>query len=87
MRRVFEGAEIDVDGRIVIRIGGECPICGNGPDITYSGDGRVVLYHLPTSCAAHMRNYKAAYSIRKQAEVNDSIDDTSRGHEDRRYGT
>lgn len=79
MRRALapERQETDEDGRVVFRLGGACPICGGGPDMKYSGDGRVVLYHKPASCTFHTKQEvaKAAERIAKQREL-----------DERRYG-
>ena len=89
MRRVFADAEVDEDGRKVIRLGDACPICGNGPDVKYSGDGNVVMYHLPVACNGHMRNWKARFQVEKEREVRqyDDVDEPAPRFVDRRYGT
>lgn len=68
MQRVFHNLEEDGGGRKVIRLGGECPTCGNGPAIKYASNGAVVLYHLPVECNQHHQNWKARYQARKDRE-------------------
>jgi len=38
VKRAFATLEEDEDGRKVIRMGGECPVCGDGPDMKYAGN-------------------------------------------------
>ena len=70
MIRVFADLPDDEEGRKVIRMGGECPACGNGPAMKYASNGKVVLYHLPTECNQHMRSWKARFEAKKDRERN-----------------
>lgn len=80
MRRALapERQETDEEGRLVFRLGGVCPICGAGPDLKYSGDGRVVLFHKPASCSMH--------TSREVREAKERIE-AQREFDERRFGT
>ena len=69
MRRAFANLEEDSEGRKVIRMGGECPVCGNGPAMKYASNGKAVLYHLPAECNQHLRKWKAGHQARKDREM------------------
>lgn len=69
MKRVFANLEEDEDGRKVIRMGGECPVCGNGPDMKYAANGQAVLIHLPVECNQHLANWKARHARAKEMEA------------------
>jgi len=50
----------DEEGRLILNMGSTCPVCGAGPDIKYSGDGRLVLRHVPADCLqTHVPQYRA----------------------------
>ena len=68
-RNPFDGGERDEDDRLVIRMGDACPECGNGPDVKYSGDGNLVMYHTPVACQGHVRNWRARFESQKQREL------------------
>lgn len=68
MKRLMRDDERDNEGRLVIRAGGACPVCGNGPDIKFAGNGTAVLYHTPTECARHVANWRAKSMLEKDRD-------------------
>ena len=59
MREVFTFNDTDEEGRKIVRLGGDCPECGRKADMKFSACGKVVMYHLPTSCVQHARRHNA----------------------------
>jgi ssDNA-binding Zn-finger/Zn-ribbon topoisomerase 1 len=69
VKRAFANLEEDEDGRKVLHMGGQCPICGAGPDMKYAANGKLVLYHIPVECAGHVNQWRARYAREKQKEL------------------